>query len=53
MVECLRFKPDTKYTQEQLMAVLPETQMPDYPEVRTEFEGVVGSGKRILDKCAF
>lgn len=53
MVECLRFEPDTKYTQEQLMAILPDAQMSDFPEIRTEFEGVVGSGQRLLDKCNF
>jgi len=54
MVECLKFNPELKYTQEELQTDLPEIEMPEYDVTsRTEFDGVVGSGQRLMDKCEF
>lgn len=54
LVECLKFEPSLKYTQDELAAHLPEVELPPpIPEARTAFEGIVGSGDRMLEKCAF
>jgi len=54
MVECIKFNPELRYTQQDLQAILPQVEMPQYDiTARTEFKGVVGSGQRLMDKCAF
>lgn len=54
MVECLKFNPELKYTQEELQEILPEIEYTEYKESdRTLFDGVVGSGQRLMDKCEF
>ncbi|MBQ7574011.1 MAG: DUF927 domain-containing protein [Clostridia bacterium] len=54
MVECIKFKPEIKYTQAELSKMLPKVQMPEHDGAsRTEFKGVVGSGQRLMDKCAY
>jgi len=54
LVECIKFDPDLKYTQDELLTVLPKVEVPDYDITsRTEFGGVVGSGQRLMDKCEF
>lgn len=54
LVECIKFEPQIKYTQSELQALLPQVQLPEYDaESRTEFNGEVGSGQRLMDKCAF
>jgi len=54
MVECIQFEPNLRYTQEQLKAVLPKVEVPDIDiTARTEFDGKVGSGQRLMEKCAF
>ncbi len=54
MVECINFEPNLRYTQEQLRAVLPKVEAPDVDiTARTEFDGKVGNGQRLMDKCAF
>ena len=54
LVECIKFQPDLVYTQNELCEHLPEI---DFAEPNTEsravIEGVIGSGERILQKCAF
>lgn len=53
-VQCIKFNPVLKYSQEELQAVLPEIEMPKYDVTsRTDFDGVVGSGQRLMDKCEF
>ena len=54
MVECIKFSPELKYTQNDLKQHLPEIALPDLSEdARIEFDGTVGSGQRLMDKCAF
>ncbi len=54
MVECIKFEPNFRYTQEQLKAVLPKVDVPDIDlTARCEFKGAVGSGQRLMEKCAF
>ena len=54
MVECIKFEPNLRYTQSQLKAVLPKVEVPDTDiTARTEFDGKVGSGQRLMEKCAF
>ena len=54
LVECIKFEPQIQYTQAELAEYLPEIKMPDYSEnLRTEFNGEVGSGQRLMDKCTF
>ena len=54
LVECIKFEPQIKYTQSELQALLPQVQIPEYDaESRTEFNGEVGSGQRLMDKCEF
>ena len=54
LVECIKFEPQIKYTQSELQALLPQVQLPEYDaESRTEFNGEVGSGQRLMDKCEF
>ena len=54
LVECIKFEPQIKYTQAELAEYLPEFKMPDYSEgLRAEFNGEVGSGQRLMDKCEF
>jgi len=54
MVECVKFNPELLYTQEQLSECLLEVDIPEYDITsRTEFDGVVGSGQRLMDKCEF
>lgn len=54
MVECVKFNPELLYTQEQLSECLPEVDIPEYDiKSRTEFDSVVDSGQRLMDKCEF
>lgn len=54
MVECVKFNPELKYTQEQLAQYLPHMDLPNYNvDINTDFEGVIGSASRIIDNCAF
>lgn len=54
MVECIKFEPELKYTQDELRHHLPNVDTPSQCETsRTEFKGTVGSGKLLMDKCAF
>ena len=54
MVECIKFEPDLLYTQEQLSKHLPEIEIiVSDTDSRTAVDGVVGSGERIIEKCAF
>lgn len=54
MVKCLKFDLSLRYTQDELAAHLPEVSVPQIDTAgRAGFEGVVGNGQRIIDKCAF
>lgn len=54
LVECIKFEPQIQYTQSELTEHLPEIKMLDYSEgLRAEFNGEVGSGQRLMDKCEF
>jgi putative DNA primase/helicase len=53
-VECLKFNPELRYTQEKLSEYLPDVEFSACNTDKHEkFKGEVGSGQRILDKCAF
>ena len=53
MVECVKMDTTLIYTQEELKQALPVVEVPQNTIVsRTEFKGVVGSGERLMKKCA-
>ncbi len=56
MVECLKFTPELRYTQEELAASLPPVPPPAPDEKAaddTVFDGLIGDSSRVLEKCAF
>lgn len=53
MVECIKFNPEIKYTQEELRKHLPQISVSDDDTSRKEFTGTVGSGKFLMENCAF
>jgi uncharacterized protein (DUF927 family) len=54
MVECVKFDTLLRYTQDELAAHLPESDIPAVDDAnRSDVKGVVGDGQRIIDKCTF
>jgi putative DNA primase/helicase len=54
MVECVKFEPSLRYTQDELSALLPVVPLEAVSDgERSAFEGAVGDGGRVLEQCAF